>query len=54
MKKFVINEIVEFSFDETIKSDEKNGTNFAKDWCEDAKRQGYIYLVDFAGFGFLS
>jgi ATP-dependent DNA helicase RecQ len=51
LKSFVINEIVEFSYDETLKSDEKNGTNFSKDWCQEAKNQGYIYLVDFAGFG---
>ena len=54
LNKFVINEIVEFSYDETLKSDEKNGTNFAKDWCQEAKSQGYVYLVDFAGFGFLT
>lgn len=48
---FVVNEIVQFSYDETLKSDEKNGTTFAKDWCQEARNQGYIYLVDFAGFG---
>jgi RecQ family ATP-dependent DNA helicase len=48
---FVINEIVQFSYDETLTSDEKNGTNYAIDWCQEARNQGYIYLVDFAGFG---
>jgi RecQ family ATP-dependent DNA helicase len=54
LKGFVINEIVQFSYDETLKSDEKNGTTYAKDWCLEARNQGYIYLVDFAGFGVLS
>lgn len=54
LKRFVINEIVQFSYDETLKSDETNGTNFAKDWCQEARNQAYIYLVDFAGFGLLS
>ena len=49
--KFVINEIVIFSYEETLRSDEKNGTTYGTDWCPEARKQGYIYLVDFAGFG---
>jgi RecQ family ATP-dependent DNA helicase len=26
-------------------------SDYHKNWCHDAKNQGYIYLVDFAGFG---
>ena len=51
LTRFVVNEIVQFSYDETLKSDEKNGTTYAKDWCQEARNHGYIYLVDFAGFG---
>lgn len=51
LTRFVVNEIVQFSYHETLKSDEKNGTTYAKDWCQEAITQGYIYLVDFAGFG---
>lgn len=51
---FVINEVVQFSYDETLKSDERNGTKFAEGWCQEARNQGYIYLVDFAGFGISS
>lgn len=28
-----------------------NNTDFAKQWSEDAKRKGYIYVVQIAGFG---
>lgn len=51
LRKFVINEIVIFSYEETLRSDEKNGTTYGADWCPEARKQGYIYLVDFAGFG---
>ena len=53
LKGFVINEIVQFSYRETVESDLKNNTSYASSWCEAAKIQGYIYLVDFAGFGSL-
>ncbi|UPK70964.1 UvrD-helicase domain-containing protein [Chitinophaga filiformis] len=48
---FVVNEVVVWSFDDTCKFDAENGTNYSRDWCPEARRQGYIYLVDFAGFG---
>lgn len=48
---FVVNEVVIWSFVETIEYDKKHGTKYQNDWCEAAKQQGYIYIVDFAGFG---
>lgn len=48
---FVVNEVVVWSYEDTCKFDLENGTNFARDWCQEAINQGYIYLVDFAGFG---
>ncbi len=48
---FVVNEVVVWTFDDTLKFDAENGTNYARDWCQEARNQGYIYLVDFAGFG---
>lgn len=48
---FVINEIVQYSYQETLDYDAKNGFNYANNWCEGAKLLGYIYLVDFAGYG---
>ncbi len=50
---FTINEIVQFSYQETLESDKKNGTTYASNWCQGARNLGYVYLVDFAGFGFL-
>ncbi len=48
---FVVNEVVVWTYEDTCKFDSENNTNFAKDWCPEARNQGYIYLVDFAGFG---
>lgn len=48
---FVVNEVVVWSFEDTLKFDSENGTSYAKDWSPEAREQGYIYLVDFAGFG---
>ena len=48
---FVVNEVVVWSYEDTCKFDLENDTNFARDWCQEARDQGYIYLVDFAGFG---
>ena len=72
LKKFVINEIVVWSYEDTISYDKKKPENFDnwpmdkkvgkpdkdgfysdyhKNWCQEARNQDYIYLVDFAGFG---
>ncbi|MCD8080338.1 MAG: ATP-dependent helicase [Bacteroides sp.] len=48
---FVVNEVVAWSYEETCKADVKNNTGYAEKWCQGAKEEGYIYLVDFAGFG---
>ena len=47
----VVNEVVVWSYEDTRKFDNEHGTNFSNDWCEEAKNTGYIYLVDFAGYG---
>lgn len=52
IKKFVVNEVVVWTFNDTLKFDNENpGKEFALNWCKEARNQGYFYLVDFAGFG---
>jgi ATP-dependent DNA helicase RecQ len=46
-----VNEVVVWTYDDTCKFDSENGTNFARDWCPEAMKKGFIYLVDFAGYG---
>lgn len=48
---FLVSSIERYTYAETLLYDEKNKTNFSNKWCEKAKTRGYIYLVDFAGFG---
>lgn len=48
---FVVNEVVVWTYEDTCKFDLEHNTGFANDWCPEARNQGYIYLVDFAGFG---
>ncbi|MBO7447156.1 DEAD/DEAH box helicase [bacterium] len=45
-----VNEIYVWTYEETLLNDEKNGTNFAEKWSPEAINQGYIYIVDFAGY----
>ncbi|MBK8704167.1 MAG: ATP-binding domain-containing protein [Saprospiraceae bacterium] len=72
LKGFVVNEVVVWSYEDTIAYDKKKPENFDnwpldkrlgkpnsdgfysdfhKSWCQEARNQVYIYLVDFAGFG---
>jgi hypothetical protein len=48
---FVVNEVVVWSYKDTVEYDERNETNYQKDWCDEAKQKGFIYIVDFAGYG---
>jgi len=48
---FVVNEVVAWSFQDTCDHDMEHGTTYERDWCQEARNAGYIYLVDFAGYG---
>ena len=47
---FVISSVYVNTYEETKLSDEKNGTSYSSNWTI-AKERGYIYLIDFSGFG---
>lgn len=52
IKGLIVNEVVVWTYEDTLKFDSENpGKNYSSNWCDGAKNQGYIYLVDFAGFG---
>jgi len=48
---FVVSSVYVNTYDETKLSDEKNGTSYSNNWTQTAKERGYIYLIDFSGFG---
>ena len=51
LKGFFVSDVSVWTYDDTVKSDVANGTNFANDWCNEARQLGYIYVVQIAGFG---
>ena len=59
---FIVSSIYTHTYEETLRSDEEflinggipsklNGRPFANNWTEDSKKRGYIYLIDFSGYG---
>jgi hypothetical protein len=48
---FRISNIYKWTLPDTKNFDLKNCTNFENSWTETAKQRGYIYLVDFSGYG---
>lgn len=51
LDNFFVSNIFVWTYEDTLNSDMANNTDFAKQWSEDAKRKGYIYVVQIAGFG---
>src|SRR5690606_20537274 len=48
---FVVNEVVVWTYEDSQNSDRRNGTFYSNKWCSEAIKQGYVYVVDFAGYG---
>ena len=51
LKGLFVSDISIWTFDDTLKSDKAKGKTFADDWCKSARKRGYIYVVQIAGFG---
>ena len=51
LKGFFVSDISVWTYKDALKHDEVHETNFAKEWCQDARDRGYIYVVQIAGFG---
>ena len=49
LQGFFISDIFCWTLEDTIKSDEKNGTDYASKWCEEA--EGCAFVVAIAGYG---
>ena len=46
---FVVSSIYVHTYEETINS--VRGAQYASRWSEESKKRGYIYLIDFSGYG---
>jgi ATP-dependent DNA helicase RecQ len=51
LKGFSVSGIYVLSYDEVLNSDHLNDTNFIDMWSDVAKKRGYIYMIDFSGYG---
>ena len=48
---FFVSNVFVWTYEDTLNSDKANNTDFAKFWCDAAKQNGHIYVVQIAGFG---
>jgi superfamily I DNA/RNA helicase len=48
---FRVSNIYKWTLEDTQKFDLKNSTNFETSWTGIAKQRGYIYLIEFSGYG---
>ena len=51
LKGYFVSDVSVWTYEDTLKSDGAKGTHFAEEWCEAARKFGYIYVVQIAGFG---
>ena len=51
LKDFFVSNVFVWTYEDTLASDKANNTDFAARWSPEAKQQGYINIVQIAGFG---
>ena len=51
LREFFVSNVFVWTYEDTIAYDLANNTDFASKWSEEAKKQGYINIVQIAGFG---
>lgn len=51
LSNFFVCNVFVWTYDDTLNSDKVKNSDFANRWSEEAKKKGYIYVVQIAGFG---
>lgn len=51
LTNFFVSNVFVWTFEDTLYSDTANNSDFANRWSAEAKQNGYIYVVQIAGFG---
>ena len=51
LNNFFVSNVFVWTYEDTIYSDTANNSDFANKWSVEAKQNGYIYVVQIAGFG---
>jgi ATP-dependent DNA helicase RecQ len=46
---YVVSSIYAHTYEETINSE--SGSQYANKWNDESRKRGYIYLIDFSGYG---
>jgi ATP-dependent DNA helicase RecQ len=46
-----VSEVFVWEYADSQNSDARNNTKYSQNWCEQARQQSYIYVVNIAGFG---
>jgi ATP-dependent DNA helicase RecQ len=49
LEGYVVSSIYAHTYEETINSE--SGSQYANKWNDESKKRGYIYLIDFSGYG---
>ncbi len=45
-----VSDILVWTYEDSERYDREHGTNFSQNWCPEAIAQGFVYVVDFAGY----
>ena len=48
---FFVSDVCVWEYTETQRADQLNGTNFSDNWCQQARNNGFVYVIQIAGFG---
>ncbi len=56
LKGFFVSDVFYWSYNDTVATDQRRSRNgqdshYAEGWCKEAIKQGYIFIVDIAGYG---
>ena len=54
---FFVSDVFYWTYQDSLAADERNqrvngyNTDYAAKWCDEAKRQGFIFIVSISGYG---
>ena len=57
LKGFFVSDVFYWTYQDSLSTDQRNmrvngySTDYASKWCDEAKRQGFIFIVSISGYG---
>lgn len=52
--RYTLNDTIEYDKPKFDRNPPKPQTDYAKNWCQSARNKGYIYLIEFSGYGIVN